>query len=79
MIFQALEEEEKEEKSEDDEEGSILSKSLLLQKEDFGNGENVESQTTEDFRREKIYSGLKWGRSTLVFSLFSKFFIKAPT
>ena len=65
MIFQALEEEEKSE--DDEEEGSILSKSLLLQKEDFGNGENVESQTTEDFRRQKIYSGLKWGRSTLVF------------
>ena len=75
MIFQALEEEEK---SEDDEEGSILSKSLLLQKEDFGNGEKVESQTTEDFRREKIYSGLKWGRSTLVFFFIFQILYKSP-
>ena len=68
MLFQALEEEEneeEEEESKDDEdksEGSMLSKSLLLLQT---TGEDVESQLMEDSkdsRREKIYSGLKWGR-----------------
>ena len=72
VCFQALEEEEEEdeeEKSKDDEDeskGSILSKSLLLlQTKDLATGENVESQLmkdSEDSRREKVYSALKWGR-----------------
>ena len=56
------EEENSEDEEEDKKEGSKLSKSLLL----LATGKDVESQFMEESedsrRREKIYSGLKWGR-----------------
>ena len=57
------EEEEEDERKDDDDKSdeSILSESL----ENLETGEDVESLLMEDqndSRREKIYSGLKWGR-----------------
>jgi len=76
LIDEALGEEEeeegKEEKGKDDEDkngGSLFSKSLLLlQTENLAAGEDVEShpmEDSEDSRREKIFSGLKWGSLAL--------------
>ena len=70
MCFQALEEEEEEEETskddedEDENEGSILSKSLLLlhTKNLATDVESLLMKDSEDSRREKVYSALKWGR-----------------